>query len=333
MARRLARDAAPDDFDDYADDEFVDEDSDDDNEYYETRKGRVLTRSKATGEESWDDDDAPEEEPARRVARKQPTRRNAAEERPSRRSVSREEPEEEERPRRGFRKASESDEKPSRSRRVRSSEDEPKKPSRGRTAPARDILGHGFSSYKAEAAKRSVGYKSLDVPEGGRKRKLIKFLEAEPVAHFYEHWVPTENGKKRPYVCLGDVCALCGIGDRSKPVLMYNVVDMDDGLVKVWKMSKDPAKRVEERFDEALEAKKDLADFNTYYAVSKKKGENNFTAYKVDVIKRRDVEEDFELEPLGESELEELLEEVYDDSIVYIPSVADLQKVAEDIRD
>lgn len=303
MARRLVRDEVDDDYDEDPFDE--------------------------------DEETEEEEEPARRVARRQSARRDeVVEDRPSRRRVSREEPEEDERPRRGFRKAAESDEKPARGRRVRSIAEDDSKPSRGRSAPARDVLGHGFSSYKTEAAKRSIGYKRLEVPEGGRKRKLIKFLEAEPITHYYEHWVPTENGKKRPYVCLGDVCALCGRGDRAKPVILWNIVDLDDGLVKVWVMSKDPAKKVEERYDEAAEAGKTLDDFNVYYAVSKKKGDNNFTSYKVDVVKRRDIEEDFpKLEPLDEDEINELELEEYDDSIVYIPSVADLQKVAEELDD
>lgn len=294
MARRLIRDeVTEDDFDDYEADEL--------------------------------DDEPCEEVPPRRAARDV--------ERPSRRRVSREEPEEERPSRPRFRKAAESDEKPARGHRVRSADDSDSKPTRARSAPSRDVLGHGFSSYKAEAAKRSIGYKQLEIKEGG-KRKLIKFLQAEPITHYYEHWVPQANGKKRPYVCLGDVCALCGIGDRSKPVLLWNVVDMDDGQVKVWKLSKDPAKKVEERFDEAVESKRTLDDFNLYYAVSKKKGDNNFTAYKVDVIKYRDVEEDFpNIEPLDEEELDVLLEEAYDDSIVYIPSVADLQKVAEELSD
>jgi hypothetical protein len=302
MARRLVRtgtgssDNMDIDYDDYEDDEF-------------------------------DDDEGPFEEETLNRARREATQR------PSRRRVSREEPAEEERPRRGFRKAAESDEKPSRSRRVRSAAEDDSKPSRGRSAPAKDVLGHGFKSYKTEAAKRSIGYKRLEVPEGGRKRKLIKFLQPEPITHYYEHWVPRANGKKRPYVCLGDVCAICGIGDRAKPVLLWNIVDMDDGLVKVWVLSKDPAKKVEECYDELADSDKTIDDFNSYFAVSKKKGDNNFISYKVEMKKRRDVEEDFDIEPLEEDEIEELLGEAYDDSIVYIPSVAELQAVAEELDD
>lgn len=298
MARRLARDTKPPE-DDYG--------YDDDDAY---------------------DDEEPEEEvrPSRRSRREEP------EERPSRRrAVARDE--EEERPSRRRPRGSESDGDDRPRFRKASDRDRDEKPAKGRSERPEGVVGKGMSAYKAESAKRASGFRTLDVPEGGRKRKLIKFLQAEPIASFYQHWVLQANGKRRPYTCLGDTCPLCGVGDRPKPCLLWNVVDLDDGLVKVWQMSKDPAKKVEERYDEAAEDGRKLDDPNYYYAVSKKKGDNSFISYKVDVVKERDVEEDFKLEPLDEDELDDLLEEAYDDSIVYIPSVRDLQAVAEDLED
>jgi hypothetical protein len=237
-----------------------------------------------------------------------------------------------ERPR--FRPAADSDSKRPNRRRATSAREEAEKPSRGRSAPSKSPLGKGgFSGYKEAARKSSSGYDQFSVEEGVRKRKLIKFLQPEPITHFYQHWVPAGNGKNRPYVCLGESCPLCADGDRAKPVLLWNVVDMATGTVQVWVMSKDPAKKVEERYDEAEESGKTIDDFNTYYAVSKSKQANNFTAYKVDLVKRRDVEEDWDIAPLEKDEIEDLLEEAYDDSIVYIPSLSDLQAVADALED
>src|SRR3984957_8257737 len=208
MGRRLAREASP------------------------TRRSRVGTGSADNDDVDYDDyddedevDDEEEDEVEERPTRRRSNRTPEPETR--RRRTSRAEPEEKERPR--FRKASDRDEKPSRER--------PKRPE--------GVIGKVMSAYKAEAAKRSSGYRTLDVPEGGRKRKLIKFLEPEPFANIYQHWVLQANGKRRPFVCLGEDCPLCGVGDVAKPMLLWNVVDMEDGLVKVWQMSKDPSKRVE----------------------------------------------------------------------------------------
>lgn len=307
MGRRLAREAPIDPEDDYVtdeyderDDEYVDKD--DLKGASEPRRGRSSDRGSSQ--------------------RRTPRRDNSVDDSDEPRR---------ERPR--FRRADESgSSKPQgrhNSSRDRSRGDDDDRGSRKRSEGDRSVIGHGFGSYKEAAAKRKSGFARLEVPEGGKKRKLIKILESEPFAHYYVHWI-----EKRPYTCLGDECALCSIGDISKPVMLYNVVDIDEGLVKVWNLSKDPAKALEERYDQAKEDGKTIDDPNLYFAVSKKQDQNTkITHYKVDVIKARDVEEDFGFEPLDDEELDDYMDELYDDSVVFVSSAADLQRVADDLTD
>jgi hypothetical protein len=42
----------------------------------------------------------------------------------------------------------------------------------------------------------------------------------EPFARVFRHWIG-----ERPYVCLGDNCPLCGVGDEAKAVMFFDATD------------------------------------------------------------------------------------------------------------
>lgn len=72
---------------------------------------------------------------------------------------------------------------------------------------------------------------------------LIKFLDDEPFITYYEHQLNELDGKQS-FVCLGNDCPLCEIGDDPRYRACFNVIDLsdpDDPKVAVWRAAPDPA--------------------------------------------------------------------------------------------
>ena len=188
-----------------------------------------------------------------------------------------------------------------------------------------------MASYKKRLQETSLKFRRLEIEE--LKTTVIHFLEPEPFAHIYRHWVYVD-GKRRPYVCIGgEDCPLCAVGDRAKPVIMFNVYDLSDDQVKVWECSKDPAKKVEKRFDALKDAGLTLNSSKVYFAVSKEKQDNKIVAYDVQRVTQDELVEEYRMEPLQEDELEALSKKLYDDSIVYVNTLQELQDVVDKYQD
>ena len=194
------------------------------------------------------------------------------------------------------------------------------------TGPRAGVGTGGWAAYKKVKADRSEKYPRFEVDKTGRK--LFKFAEPEPFAFIYRHWVD-----RRPYTCIGEDCPLCEAGDRAKPVVFYNVIDLEDGEVKVWEMTSDPTRRVQAHYDELAELEKALDDPGFYFVVSKAQKDRSSWEYTVGRIKARDLEEDYRVEPLDEGELAAALEKLFNDSIIYVSSKDDLREAVEKLED
>lgn len=230
--------------------------------------------------------------------------------------------------RRATRDIDEDDDRPSRTTRSRrsgrDSGDRERDDSERTSNRSRVFHESNMKTYKQKVAESTLRYRRYVVK--GKKEQPFAFLEPEPFANFFRHWVG-----KRPYTCLGDICPLCDAGDRSKPVLMYNIYDFDDDQVKVWELSKEPAKKVEKRYD-ALEAKgKFLNSPGVFFTVSKDQTGDNGGSYVYDVqlLSPEDMEY-LEIEPLSKSEVRDL--KLYDDSIVYVNKVSELEEAIDKLE-
>lgn len=201
------------------------------------------------------------------------------------------------------------------------------KPSGKASGGNRAAVGKGFAAYKKVTRERSQDFNRLEVDD---TPQLIKFAEPEPFAFFYRHWVQTDAGK-RPYVCLGDECPLCDVGDEAKPVMMFNVITVADASLRVWEASKDPARQIQKRYDDAASSPLDREDL--YFAVSKEKKKNNFFEFTVEKVKARDLEEDYDTEPLTAEEIDEATKKLFDDTVVRVPTKADLREVVKSLED
>jgi hypothetical protein len=169
---------------------------------------------------------------------------------------------------------------------------------------------------------------------------LIKFVDADFFITYYEHWIDEFKGQKRQmsFVCLGEDCPLCDIGDDPKFYALINVLDLRNPRkpeLKVWYATPNPAGKIEDEMEtlEGRKTPKTLNDADVYFLVSKKKERNNFRSYSLREVKARDLEEEFEVEPLDAAELDELGEDAYTEDIVRINKRSDLQDIADELSE
>lgn len=165
--------------------------------------------------------------------------------------------------------------------------------------------GKGWGAYRNNKQKRSNFAQDFKVPEGDEV--LIKFLDDEPFDSYYRHWLRGVKGRQT-YVCLGDNCPLCDIGDDPGFVVLFNVVDVltDPTTVQVWSASPNPAGAIE-----TMATGKSSSPINRddlYFSVTKKKGSNGYFGYTLQPVKSRDLPDDWDIQPLSDEALAKLAE-------------------------
>ena len=258
-----------------------------------------------------------------------------------------EEDEEDERPRgrrgRARRPRDEDDETPSRSdsRRPRSSrrgdEDDEDQESRRRprgksSGPTRSTAGSGWSSFDKQKDANSDFAKELKI---GQKAILIKVLDAEPFSVYQEHWLDERKGKKS-FVCLGDDCPLCDdLADKPRVYALFNVVDFtdpDDPEVKVWKVSRRLAGTVKNYAEDKKTSPLNRDDL--YWSLMRTTGKGGAVDTTLSPVKARDVDEDWEIDPLTDEEIEEFEGRRYAmQDALFIQSRKDLKAIAAEYDD
>lgn len=191
----------------------------------------------------------------------------------------------------------------------------------------------GWAGYKKQQAERSTRYPTLEVDDKGQT--AVKFAEPEPFAFYYRHW--PKGG--RADVCIADPdndveCPLCGVGDKPKPVVMYNVIDVGKNLLVVWEMTSDPTRKVQKHYDQLLARDRALDDDDLYFIVTKTKKDNNFFEYEVQRVRAADLQEEAGIDPLSPEEIADAVKKgLFTDEIVYVRNRADLQEVADGLAD
>lgn len=158
---------------------------------------------------------------------------------------------------------------------------------------------------------------------------IIKFLEDEPYASFRQHWVERQGQKS--FTCIGDLdergCPLCDIGNRPSTRFSFNVALFSDGewVIK----SYDVGPRVIDQLKNFHTDPRQGPLTKNYWAVSRTgKGTTSSTNHQM--VKERDLEDEWRAEPLLESDLKILTKQSYDPDIIPIPKRKDLLAIAEE---
>lgn len=287
---------------------------------------RVKRRDDVEDEERYED-----EEPRRRSRRD----RDEEDERPARRSrSSRDEDPEDEEPRERRRRSRSAD------------DDDEERPSRAgrRTRGDRDKDGgshraaKGFDSYRQKRAK--TGDRAAEFKPEDNTPTLFKLLDDEPFDNYVQHWVnDAPKGDPKSYMCYDDEyhkdfergCPLCEVGESGRAFSLWNVLDLTNPNkpeVKVWATSPvltDTLERMSRNDRTSPLAREDLY-FEIEKVVKKKK-----TEWRLDVVKARDLDEDFKIEPFSADELADFEEKRYDDrkDVTRVDSWDRLDELAE----
>lgn len=199
----------------------------------------------------------------------------------------------------------------------------------------------GWGAWREKRAKMSNFGEEFKVDY--KRRYLIRFLDDEPYATYGQHWLDDmPKGERKSYVCLGEDCPLCdmlGTQDGGKPraLARFNVVEFveekRDGETvmvpkhKFWEMGSGVAQILEDYADDPKTSP--LSDF--YWQVSKSKtSKKSPTTYQINIVKDRDLWDDWGAEALTDEEFNDFLDERFDDSTIRKDSREDLEEIAED---
>lgn len=271
--------------DDY-DEEFED---DDEEEFEEPASRSNGSKKRKVRDDDDDDDDEEEEEKPRRAKRRSRDDDDDDEE-------EEEAPKKKRRPARDEDDDDEEEERPKKRRRARDDEDDDDDDEETK-------LQGGWSAYKRDKAETSSFANSLEL---GEDPVLVKFLDDEPVLSYQQHWVE-RNGKKS-FICLGNTCPLCDVGDKKSAKTVFNVAHLDDdGKVTVRALFGGVL------LTDGIATKvKKLPATSGYWSISRtgagKKGRTNFFTERV---KERDLAEDWDAEPIDEKKLRKLMAQRY----------------------
>lgn len=214
----------------------------------------------------------------------------------------------------------------------------------GKTAPTSG--GRGWASHRKNQARTKRGYDHPDEFKVAEEDTsyLVKPLEDEPFWSYCEHFVNEITDGKKSFTCGGDECPLCDYGENPRAYDLFNVAVWDPGansgdggwVQKFWRATPDPAGKILARSDELAAGKnpRSLSDADVYLVVSKsktgkRKGGQSFNEFKIDLVKERDLGDDYDADPLSDDEWDEFEGKLFDETVIETTSLKELRQAAE----
>ncbi len=232
-------------------------------------------------------------------------------------------------------------------------DDDPPRRGRGRRSESSDEDRGGRSRSKGRANRGFDGYKEHRTGGGGgdfadefkptkvKGKTLGKFLEDGPFDTVKVHWLDDSPVKKKSFVCHDDkyfedydgTCPLCEIGEKPKSFALFNFLNLSNPRrpeVQIWAPAPTVADMIERLSEEAKTAPINRDDL--YFEIEAAEKNNRWTT-TILPVKARDLEEDFDMEPLTEDEIDAFLEDIYDDRSAWtqVETYDDLDKIARDL--
>lgn len=201
------------------------------------------------------------------------------------------------------------------------------------TASSRRVAS-GWGGYnKVKAAHSDFETKFKPGPEG----TVVAPLELEPFAAFARHWLDLQDGK-RAFICPSSLeadddgedmsCPLCDVGDRPNPARAYlNVAVLrphERPELAVWEIGASVSEQLQ-MIDKSIGRRTSLTDI---YILASSKGSGLNTKYHLEPLYPEDLDE-FEVDELTDKQRSAF--ELYDADLYEIPSLSELDKVADEI--
>ena len=148
----------------------------------------------------------------------------------------------------------------------------------------------GWGEYKRKRAEGSNFPNNLQL---GPDPQLVVFLDDEPWVTFNQHWIEREG--KKSFVCLAPEsdCPLCALGDGVRTINVFNVLLIEEG--------QEPAVFILQagvKLSDILVKKSERAPLTKGYFSIARTGKGGNTNFDVQSVKERDLEEDFDVQPI-----------------------------------
>ncbi|WP_274916926.1 hypothetical protein [Streptomyces sp. WZ-12] len=186
------------------------------------------------------------------------------------------------------------------------------------------------SSDKADfEAKNNLRLKVTNDPQ------LIKVLDPAPFDSMGQHWVQEIKSGKRSFRCLGDNCPLCEDLDHYARKLAYlNVALLDeksgDWENRVWEVGVKLGRKLRKIGED--EKRGPINNPNLYFSISKT-GVKTSTEYHLDLVKARDLEDDWDIDPIDEKTYQRLSASRYTEPWERFSKEAELRRVVSRLLD
>jgi hypothetical protein len=305
-----------------------------------TRRRRIPSSSKeskrAPSTSDYDeevDDSEAYDEPRRSRRRARDDEEEETPRRSRRRARDEEEEEEEEAPRRSRRSRDEDDDdddddRKSRKRSRRSRDDDDEDDERSK----RPALRGGW----AEAEKNKTQGDWAKEVKLQNEEQVFKFIDDEPFVSYRQHWI--ERPGKKSFTCLDrptdkdKICPLCSIGDdKPRSFNAFNVLRLEGDEEPTLEVLVAGVKLTEQL--KAADKGRNGPLTEHYWAISRS-GKGNSTAYNLIPVKERDLEDEWDVVPLDDDEIDEWVEKAYTPkTFPDYTSKRDLNEIAAEIED
>lgn len=192
------------------------------------------------------------------------------------------------------------------------------------TSEKRMVIRRGWGAAEATKNADSPFAQNLKL---GEDPVVVRFLEDEPYASYRQHWV--ERSGKKSFTCISDIddrgCPLCEVGNRPATRFAFNVavVSNDGNSIK----SYDVGPRVIDQLKNFHTDPRQGPLTRHYWAISRT-GKGTTSATNHQMIKERDLEDEWRVSPISEEELVTLRKACYGPDIINIPQRKELMEIA-----
>lgn len=191
----------------------------------------------------------------------------------------------------------------------------------------------GWGGMKSTLAEGGGFARPLKFSDGDEPI-VVKFLDAEPFDSFRTHWI--EKTGRRSYRHLsGADCPLCDpFGDQPAAMAVcFNVISFENPENPVFEFIQAGARLARKLEVIAGDRRFDgLNDPKLYVAISAS-GKGTNTEYQAEIIKMRDLKDDWDITPLTEQQVDALRTQAYaiGSSVEEIPTVEELRELVAEL--
>lgn len=190
----------------------------------------------------------------------------------------------------------------------------------------------GFEGFKKAREQTFTGDFKLTPEE-----LLVKFLEDTPFDTYVEHGLFQElNSGQRVWICIEDDCPICNVGHKGRAMSLWNIIVIpEEGEPRTEVLRAGPALTKELETKSALKTGPLSKEYYSLSQPETKKGEQPAKP-NVEVVRERDVEEDWKFKPFTDAELDEFFQDCPDPETYLtemMPTRAQLKGVAKQLRE